>query len=50
MPELIAAIAIIDKFITLGKELAKIPAMVLPQYQSAGCRSLRNMPEDSQSK
>lgn len=35
MPELIAAIAIIDKFITLGKELAKIPAMVLPQYQSA---------------
>lgn len=33
MPEVKAAVDILDKFIGLGKELAKLPALVLPQYQ-----------------
>ena len=34
MPGIKTAVDIIEKFIGLGKELAKLPAMVLPQYQS----------------
>ena len=33
MPDIGATIGILNKFIDLGKELAKLPAMVLPQYQ-----------------
>jgi phosphohistidine phosphatase SixA len=34
-PETKAALNIIENFIDLGKQVAKLPALVLPQYQSA---------------
>ena len=35
MPDFISAIETIDKFIGITKELAKLPALVLPQYMAA---------------
>ena len=33
------AIGAIDKFIEIAKEIAKLPALVLPQYQRRGDRN-----------
>lgn len=35
MPAITPALGILDKFISVASELAKLPALVLPQYQSA---------------
>jgi len=35
MPTIKVALEVFDKFIGIGKELAKLPALVLPQYQMA---------------
>lgn len=35
MPDIATSLSIFEKFIKVANELAKLPALVLPQYQSA---------------
>jgi hypothetical protein len=35
MPAILATLEVFEKFISIGKEIAKLPQLVLPQYQAA---------------
>jgi hypothetical protein len=52
MPSVVKSLDIFDKFINIAKEIAKLPALVLPQYQAAAqdmyqiCQKLLTANED----